>query len=71
MSLLRLKTYWRHHAETGSTLELEFKEIQVSDRGWIVDDRGLPFIKAAIMVDEWNRLGNKNGYHYYLHKPEV
>ena len=68
---LRFKTYWRFHTETGATLELEFKQVQVQHRGWVVSESGLPFVKAAAIVEEWNCLGSKSGYQYYLHKPEL
>lgn len=69
--ILYKKNYWRLNSETGMLWELEFTQVQVSDRGWVVGLNGLSLIEAATLVDEWNRMGNKNGYHYYLHKPEV
>ena len=71
---MRIFTYWAYSTNTGAIVENKFTNGQMSDRGWYcsVDGEyiGLSFSKAANLIEEWNRLGNKNGYFYYLHKPE-
>lgn len=63
-----IKTYWM--VSSTNVYEIHFKQAQVQNRSWAVSAKGLPFIQAATLVEEWNRQGNKHGYHYYLHKPE-
>lgn len=46
------------------------------DRPWFIDTVygeyvGLKFEKANVLIQEWNKLGNDNGYFYYLHRPEI
>lgn len=50
MSLYK-KTYWRLNSETGMLWEIEFTQVQIQDRGWVVGLSGLSFIKAATLVD--------------------
>ena len=71
---MRIFTYWVYSTNTGAIIEQQLKNVQVANRGWFVETEGeyigLSFIKAAKLIEEWNRTGNKNGYFYYLHKPE-
>lgn len=72
---MRIFTYWSYSKNTGTVIEQQFKNVQMADRGWYceIDGEyiGLSFMKAAKLVEEWNKQGNKNGYFYYLHKPET
>jgi hypothetical protein len=73
---MRIFTYWTYSKNTGAIIEAKFRNGQVADRGWFVDDGhadyiGLSLAKADTLVKEWNRLGNKNGYFYYLDQPEA
>jgi hypothetical protein len=72
---MRIFTYWTYSKNTGAIVEQKFRNGQMSDRGWFVETDGeyvgLSLVKADTLVKEWNRLGNKNGYFYYLHQPEA
>lgn len=74
---MRILTYWSYSKNTGAIIEQKFRQGQIENtRGWLLETRegdyiGLNFMQAAKLIEEWNRLGNKNGYFYYLHKPDV
>lgn len=73
---MRILTYWTYSKNTGIIIEQKFRQGQIDNtRGWLLETRegdyiGLNFMQAARLIEEWNRLGNKNGYFYYLHKPD-
>lgn len=72
---MRVFTYWTYGKNTGAVVEQKFRNGQMADRGWFAETDGeyigLSLVKADTLIKEWNRLGNKNGYFYYLNKPEV
>ena len=58
---MRIFTYWVYSTNTGAIIEQQFKNVQVANRGWFVETEGeyigLSFIKAAKLIEEWNRRG--------------
>lgn len=74
---MRILTYWSYSKNTGAIIEQKFRQGQIDNtRGWLLetiegDYIGLNFMQSAKLIEEWNRLGNKNGYFYSLHKPDV
>ena len=73
---MNILTYWFYHKQTGLLVEKRFNESHLVDRPWFIDTVygeyvGLKFEKANVLIQEWNKLGNDNGYFYYLHRPEI
>lgn len=74
---MKVSTYWVKHP-SGATYESQFTRVQVESLGavWPYTEegdeyKGIAFMMAARLIERWNKEGNKNGYYYYLHKPEV
>lgn len=71
---MRVLHYWEYYPKTGQTIKRKFHPLQTYFTGCNPYKNGeyvgLPFIKAAALVEDWNKKLGHGGVTFLLHEPE-